>query len=139
MPHSSPTIAHPRSIPVHFAPLPRPTAPQPRQGLCVRFYSNIHLGTGLNVAIHVPSLAAELQVQGWVQACRQRGRNRFTILIQFPDPLQAQRIRMLEQVCHILAYQQQCQRRGLRLSTEQAAQEWIHQHAAQFPGVELDC
>lgn len=54
--------------------------------------------------------------------------------IVFDCPDTAFAVRMIEQICHIEQYRQQvCKEEGRELSIDNAAVEWITQHAASFP------
>jgi hypothetical protein len=54
--------------------------------------------------------------------------------VQFDDKEMFARARLLEQICHIEAYQKtQAEQCGRRLSPGLAAEEWIAKYASQFP------
>jgi hypothetical protein len=54
--------------------------------------------------------------------------------VQFLDAADAFRARMVEQVCSIERYRREVRRReGRVLSGQEAAEEWIREHAARFP------
>ncbi|MGH1461593.1 MAG: PilZ domain-containing protein [Neptuniibacter sp.] len=57
----------------------------------------------------------------------------YLIGIGFSDMATAYAIRMVEQVCHIEEYRQKVMsEQGRELNSEEAAVEWISQHAAEF-------
>ncbi|HEU0077282.1 MAG TPA: hypothetical protein VFQ76_06510, partial [Longimicrobiaceae bacterium] len=58
----------------------------------------------------------------------------FCIGVQFLDAGDAFRARMVEQVCSIDRYRRQVrEREGRELTGQEAAEEWIRDHAARFP------
>ncbi len=90
-------------------------------------------GTVLNVCIDLvePTFCADVCV-AW---CRHHG-DHYRIGVRFLDPDDVFTARMVEQVCHIEQYKREVQRRtGRRISSNQAAREWISRHAADFPAL----
>lgn len=59
---------------------------------------------------------------------------RYELGVEFLDPDDAFRARMVEQVCHIEEYRRKVlEAEGRALSAEEAASEWIYRYAARFP------
>ena len=58
----------------------------------------------------------------------------FRVGVVFENQNSEHHLRMVEQVCHIEYYRkQQAEDRGRKLSSEEAAQEWVALYAADFP------
>jgi len=58
------------------------------------------------------------------------------LLLGFEDEHEAFRARMVEQLCHIEAWRREVERtEGRTLDLEQAAREWIANHADGFPSL----
>ena len=65
--------------------------------------------------------------------CR-RHNEHYLIGVEFLDAQDDYRARMVEQICHIEHYKKEVlEREGRLLSGEQAAHEWIHKYAQDFP------
>ncbi|MBT4078105.1 MAG: PilZ domain-containing protein, partial [Gammaproteobacteria bacterium] len=63
----------------------------------------------------------------------------FEIGLEFDDPNELFRLRMIEQICHIEHYRAEVkQHQGRQLTSEQAAKEWIKLYAADFPNLKND-
>ncbi len=61
----------------------------------------------------------------------------FEIGLEFNDPDELFRLRMIEQICHIEHYRCEVKQHQDRLlSSEEAAKEWISLYAADFPKLE---
>lgn len=70
---------------------------------------------------------------GRVVWCQRQG-DAYLVGIGFSDLATAYSVRMVEQICYIEQYRQRVmQEEGRDLSSEEAALEWIEQHAADFP------
>jgi hypothetical protein len=64
-------------------------------------------------------------------------RDGYEIGVQFDDAKAAFGVRMIEQVCHIEQYRREMlETEGRKLSSEEAASEWINGHAPGFPGID---
>ena len=102
-------------------------------GLC--FDSGKRHAKNQTLRIRIRLEPAPVEIQGRVVWCR-RKRDHFEVGITFTGEDEANRMRMLEQICQIENYRQQVrQREGRELSRQQAALEWIRKHAARFPPV----
>lgn len=91
------------------------------------------LDAGAIVEVHLPTTRPPFQTRGKVVWCRQVDGS-YEMGVQFLDPGEAFRARMVEQVCHIQQYQNEVREaEGRELSDQDAAREWIRKHAATFP------
>jgi hypothetical protein len=100
-------------------------------GLAFHSDKPIKPGSYIDIRIEVrpPPFIAEASVV-W---CKPQDKG-FLIGIQFDDSDIEFSLRMVEQVCHIEQYRREILRtEGRRLSSEQAAHEWISRYAADFP------
>lgn len=99
----------------------------------LEFDSDAEIEPGKVVELRIPITEPAFATSGRVAWCRRSG-NSFQLGVQFLDADEAYRTRMVEQVCHIEEYRRSVQRiEGRELSAEDAAFEWIHRFAAQFP------
>ena len=65
--------------------------------------------------------------------CKKEG-GQFAVGVQFPDSDVAFRVRMVEQICHIENYRRDVEiQEGRKLTTEEAAKEWIQRYGSSFP------
>ncbi len=130
-------IRHPSSIPLEFD-----VAEQSVQrneyltnvsvgGLCFHARSQVPLGSV--ISIRIPLVEPGFLAQAHVVWCRKSGHG-YDIGVQFVDDEHAFHTRMVEQICHIEEYRKQVERREQRrLTSEQAAMEWIEKFSAEFP------
>jgi hypothetical protein len=85
------------------------------------------------VTIRIPTVRPAFETRARVVWCRV-GAHGYELGVEFLDPEDAFRARMVEQVCHIEEYREEVRRaEGRRLTAEEAAIEWIGKHAAEFP------
>jgi len=86
------------------------------------------------ISFRIPYLRPAFEVSAArVAWCRQEG-DQYTVGVQFPDSAEAFRVRMVEQICHIESYRREVEdREGRKLSSEDAAREWISRYASSFP------
>lgn len=99
----------------------------------LEFNSDSEIELGSLVEVRIPIIEPAFATCGRVAWCHRMG-NTFQLGVQFLDVDEAYRTRMVEQVCHIEEYRRSVQRiEGRELSAEEAAFEWIHRFAAQFP------
>jgi len=70
----------------------------------------------------------------WCHDCGQE----YELGVEFLDPDDAFRLRMVEQVCYIEQYKNAVEKEdGRQLSAEEAAAEWIAKFAGEFPGEDV--
>jgi hypothetical protein len=97
------------------------------------FVSSHPLPTGKQINICFPLLDAHRSLQGLVVWCKQKGKD-FEVGLQFDDPDELYRLRMIEQICHIEHYRHEIEQvEGRKLNSEEAAREWIQRYASEFP------
>jgi len=97
------------------------------------FKSNVFLDEGKVVKIRIPHVNPPFEASCIVRWRRRLdGDNRFEIGVMFLDEQTRFRARMVEQVCHILQFQQQQAEHGCEMSFQEAAHIWMDEHAADF-------
>ncbi|MCO6414367.1 MAG: PilZ domain-containing protein [Thiogranum sp.] len=97
------------------------------------FNADHKLDIGTMITIRITSVEPCAEVKGQVAWCRSEGSS-FVIGVAFLDEDDLFRLRMVEQICHIEHYKAQVlATEGRRLSSEQAAREWIRKFAGKFP------
>ena len=97
------------------------------------FQSDCELEPGIVVEVRFTFVRPmfETKARVWCSA----GEGGFELGVEFLDPEDAFRARMVEQVCYIENYKKVVyQTEGRLLTTEEAAMEWIGKYASQFPG-----
>lgn len=103
-------------------------------GLALR--SGVAVLPGVDVAIRIACVQPPFEAQARVAWCRPHDADSYELGVCFLDAEAAFLARMVEQVCHIEQYRNEVQQReGRMLSTQEAADEWIAEHAAQFPEI----
>ena len=137
-------IRHPISIPITFSmvALPEETSPIAHYtnlkdisegGLS--FTSPIAVEPGSTISITIPLTQSPFTAKGVVRWCK-RIENSFYVGVQFNDEYSKFNVRMVEQICHIEAYQKEVyQKEGRELSLQEAALEWIKKFSTQFPKI----
>ncbi len=131
-------IRHPSDIPIEFGGVEcsgtERLANVSYGGVSVHVGSPLQPGSNVTLRIRwvTPSFEAECRVV-W---CRPE-QGGFLVGVAFLDAEVAFRARMVEQVCHIEHYKRQVKaREGRNLTSQDAAQEWICKHAAEFPSLD---
>lgn len=100
------------------------------------FLSTEAMLKGIHVKVCFPLLDEKHSLTGKVIWSKESDQG-FEIGLEFNDPNELFRLRMIEQICHIEHYRSQVrQQQGRKLSGEEAATEWIDLYAAEFPGLE---
>ncbi|MCB1722641.1 MAG: PilZ domain-containing protein [Gammaproteobacteria bacterium] len=132
-------IRHPSRMPIHFDlsgdVLRRDEYLRnvSEGGVC--FACAVALDPGQPIRLAIPLLGQTYEVDGCVAWCRD-ARPGYEIGVRFLSPQDRFCVRMVEQLCYIEDYRSQVEREeGRRLSSEQAAEEWIARFAEQFPGL----
>ncbi len=128
-------LRHPASAPIQIFPQQQvnhmPMTDISHGGLA--FKSNVFLEEGKILKICIPHVDPPFEASCIVRWRRKLDDdNVFEIGVMFLDEQTRFRLRMVEQVCHIMQYRQQLQEQGRELSFQQAASEWIDAHAADF-------
>lgn len=102
-------------------------------GLC--FAAGVALDPGQSIRLSIPLLGQVFEVDARVAWCRS-ATGGYEIGVRFLSPQDRFCVRMVEQLCYIEEYRQQVEREeGRRLSSEQAAEEWIARFAEHFPAL----
>ena len=100
------------------------------------FISSQALPQGKTVKICFPLLDEEHSLTGKV-VWNKKIQQGYEIGLQFEDPDELYRLRMIEQICHIEHYRTELAiLEGRHVSSEEAAREWIKQYAGEFPAIE---
>lgn len=100
-------------------------------GLSFRARRAVAIGSYID--IRIPLVEPSFHVRGNVVWCRPRG-IRYDVGIRFNTEETAFDARMVEQVCHIEDYKREILHSdGRKLTSEQAAFEWIRNYAKEFP------
>ncbi len=82
--------------------------------------------------IKISSVNPEFEAPATVSWCRKSGKN-YLVGLEFTDKDSEFKVRMVEQVCHIMHYRNQVlATEGRELGNDEAAKEWIAQYAADF-------
>lgn len=85
------------------------------------------------VRIRIPTVTPPFEARARVVWCRPED-DRFLVGVEFLDAADAFRARMVEQVCAVEQYREKVlEEEGRRLTSQQAAEEWIGRYAGRFP------
>jgi hypothetical protein len=133
-------IRHPSNIPIDFQL--EEIATESSENLKnfsvggLSFSSKHVLPVGIIISIKIPLIQPLFTAVGRVSWCRPEN-DQFEVGIEFLDKEGMYRTRMAEQICHIEQYRQEVLKKEERkLSSKDAAHEWIQKFAPQFPGSE---
>ena len=100
------------------------------------FSSTKKLSPGSVITIRISYVQPNFQARAQVAWCRREGEG-FVIGVVFTESSDGFRVRMIEQICHIEHYKAKVLATERRqLDGEQAAREWIHKFADDFPCLE---
>ena len=132
-------IRHPSDIPIQFS-VKQVKLEKHRMrnisvgGVAIRTEERIEIGRVIDLTIS--SVTPAFSASGRVAWCLKRN-SFYDVGIQFIEPEDAFRIRMVEQICHIEQYKKDIlEQEGRQLSGEEAAFEWINKFASDFPGID---
>ncbi len=82
--------------------------------------------------VRISSVTPEFEAHATVSWCRKFGKY-YLVGLEFTDKDSEFKVRMVEQVCHIMHYQKQVlATEGRELNGDEAAREWIAQYAEDF-------
>jgi hypothetical protein len=129
-------IRHPTDIPIEVLRGDGATVRQPLRdvshgGLSFRHDDPLPVGAVIRMRIVLTQPAFETEAR--VIWCLPEG-NAWQAGVEFLDPQDQFRARMVEQVCHIEHYRRELsEREGRHLSSHDAALEWIAKFAKEFP------
>ncbi len=130
-------IRHPISIPLDY--MITGYSPEAERSLDLSvggmsFSSKHYVAPGARLQLSIYIKKPPFEVEARVRWSRQRHDGGYDIGIQFANAHIAYHVRMIEQVCHIKAYQLRIFNEQRRvLSDEEAAHEWISAFADCFP------
>ncbi len=97
------------------------------------FQSDRPLPGGAVIELRIPIVRPAFETRARVVWCRESEAG-YDLGVEFLDPNDAFRARMVEQICHIEDYRAGVFRsEGRELTAEQAAMEWIGKYASNFP------
>lgn len=97
------------------------------------FQSSIPYSQNKKIIVKISSVTPPFEAQATVTWCRKSGRH-YLVGLEFTDKDTEFKIRMVEQVCHIMHYRNEVmETEGRVLDNDEAAKEWIAQHASDFP------
>lgn len=91
---------------------------------------------GDTLRLRIPTVQPPFEAAARVAWCRPEG-SAFLIGVEFLDSTAAFQSRMVQQVCSIENYRREVEAEGRKLSTDEAATEWIARYAGRFPDSEL--
>jgi len=94
--------------------------------------SACYLEPGSEIELTIQITPPGIQVKGRVIWCHRQGK-KYSLGVGFECNDSAFTMRMLEQACQIECYRRRQRSFGRLITSEQAAQEWISNHAAKFP------
>jgi hypothetical protein len=99
-------------------------------GLC--FIADDRLDINEPIQVRFPVLNRETSLDGKVVWCNKIDKG-YEVGLEFDDPDEVERLKMIEQVRHIEQFREEVEsREGRKLSGEQAAREWISRYAGEF-------
>ena len=97
------------------------------------FQSTVCIEPGAMIHITIPLRDPVFETEGIVVWCRE-SEGQFEVGVQFKDPSSEFRVRMIEQVCQIEHYKTEIlNKEGRKLTSAEAAREWIAKYAQHFP------
>lgn len=103
-------------------------------GLAVHFPEFIEVGTEIELLIDV--IDPDFIIKGVVVWTKEKS-DGYEMGIRFPDKADVFQMRMIEQICHIEHYRQEVElKQNRKLTSQEAAVEWIDQFATDFPSIE---
>jgi Tfp pilus assembly protein PilZ len=129
-------IRHPTDIPIQVVREDSATAIEAirdisRGGLCFQYHKP--LATGEMVCLKIALTEPVFETHARVIWCQPED-GAWQVGVEFLDPDDQFRVRMVEQVCHIEQYRrEQYDRSGRQLTSHEAALEWIEKFAKTFP------
>lgn len=130
-------IRHPSDIPIQFVeenqhtPVSQTMHDVSYGGLS--FNSDKPIAEGTQLHICIDTVEPVFEAEGIVVWCHAEG-DEFIVGMEFVNKEDIFLARMVEQICHIEHYKKEIlQKEGRKLSSKQAASEWISKFARMFP------
>ena len=99
-------------------------------GLC--FITDKPVKVGTMVEFDIPVIKPDYHGRGVIVWRREQSSNSYEVGVRFTSDDEFYRTRMVEQVCQIEDYRQRLALKGRKLSSEEAALEWIERYSANF-------
>jgi len=97
------------------------------------FRASAYIEPGSSILIHIPLREPVFETKGVVVWCK-KSHNHYDAGVRFLDTASEYKTRMVEQVCHIEHYRAEIlKKEGRKLTGQEAALEWIRNHAQGFP------
>jgi hypothetical protein len=130
-------IRHTVNVPLQVKLLPD-AAPEPNEGVNVShgglaFTVKECLPLDQVIELRIPTVDPPFEAHARVAWCKPEGNN-YLVGVQFLDSTDAFQSRMVQQVCAIEQYRQEvAAKEGRKLSSQEAASEWIRKYAGRFP------
>ena len=130
-------IRHTADVPIEVRTV-RQSARTKRRGVNVSFgglafESEDPVEPGTTIEVRIPEVEPPFEARARVVHCEPEA-DHYCIGVEFLDAGDAFRARMVEQVCSIERYRREVRdTEGRELSREEAATEWIREHAGRFP------
>ena len=131
-------IRHPSDIPIEIFPQGQtenyegPLNDVSIAGLS--FNTNVYLSKDTEITIRMPMFQPPFEITATVMWCRESD-HQFDIGVAFMDVDEAVEFRIVEQVCYIEHYKRKAFKiEGRKLTTEEAAREWIAKYSSRFTG-----
>lgn len=129
-------IRHPSHVPLHYCTQARTDSEQLSDvgegGVC--FTAHQPLVVGSAITVHISVCKPAFNADGIVRWCLPKG-ELFLVGVAFSEHAIQNSLRMVEQICHIEQYRaEMLASQGIKLSSEEAARQWIAKYAARFPG-----
>ena len=139
-------IRHPVDIPIELIPVnSTDSAPVSNEGDMkiermenvsfggLMFQSSIPYSPNEIMMVKINSITPSFEAYAVVNWCRKSGRH-YLVGLEFTEEDSEFKIRMVEQVCHIMHYRNKVlETEGRVLGDEEAAKEWIKHYADKFP------
>jgi hypothetical protein len=99
-------------------------------GLC--FVADDRLDIDEAIQVRFPLLDKETLIDGKVVWCNKTTKG-YEVGLEFDDPAEVERLKMIEQIRQIENFRSDMEQQdGRKLSSEQAAREWINKYAGEF-------
>lgn len=99
-------------------------------GLC--FITDQPVKVGEVIEFDIPVAKLDYHGRGVIVWRREQAEKKYEVGVRFTSDDEYFRTRMVEQVCQIEDYRQRLALKGRRLSSEEAALEWIERYSANF-------
>lgn len=99
-------------------------------GLC--FIASDRLEVDEQIKVRFPVINNKASIDAKVVWCNKTAKG-YEVGLEFRDPEEVERLKMIEQICQIENFRHDLERReGRQLSSEQAAREWVNRYAGEF-------